>query len=248
VPVLPDLASSVSSRRRSAPLALTLDLDDTLWPVWPAIERAEHRLHAWLHEHAPATAARYDPPGLRALRNAVEAENPHWIHDLSAIRRESIARALADTGHDPALAAPAFDVFFAARQQVDLFEDALPGLARLAARFPIYAVTNGNANLATVGLDRFFRGTLSSRELGIGKPDARIFHLACERLGVEPAQVLHVGDDLRLDVQGAQQAGLRAVWMNRNGSAAHLAAGIAPDAICANLRELLAWIRQQVQH
>jgi putative hydrolase of the HAD superfamily len=199
----------------SSPLALTLDLDDTLWPVWPAIERAEHHLHGWLHQHAPATAQRFDPPALRALRNAVEAEHPHWRHDLSAIRRESIARALAMTGHDPQLAVPAFDVFFAARQRVEFFDDALPGLARLAARFPLYAVTNGNADLATVGVAQHFKGSLSSRELGIGKPDVRIFHLACERLGVLPAQVLHVGDDLHLDVHGARDAGLQALWLHR---------------------------------
>jgi len=198
-----------------SPLALTLDLDDTLWPIWPAIERAEQQLHGWLQQHAPATAQRFDPPALRALRNAVEAEKADWGHDLSAIRRESIARALALTGHDPLLAGPAFDVFFAARQRVEFFDDALPGLERLAARFPIYAVTNGNANLATVGLSGFFRGCLSASELGIGKPDARIFHLACERLGVLPAQVLHVGDDLLLDVHGARDAGLQALWLKR---------------------------------
>lgn len=203
----------------SSPLALTLDLDDTLWPVWPAIERAEQRLHGWLHQHAPATAQRFDPAALRALRNAVETEHPHWKHDLSAIRRESIARALASTGHDPRLAGPAFEVFFAERQRVEFYEDALPGLARLAARFPLFAVTNGNANLETIGIAQHFKGCLSSQKLGIGKPDARIFHLACEQLGVPPGMVLHVGDDLHLDVHGARDAGLQALWLHRQGHA-----------------------------
>jgi putative hydrolase of the HAD superfamily len=224
----------------SSPLALTLDLDDTLWPVWPAIERAEHQLHGWLHEHAPATAQRFDPPALRALRNAVEAEHPHWRHDLSSIRRESIARALAMTGHDPQLAGPAFDVFFAARQRVEFFDDALPGLARLAARFPLFAVTNGNADLATIGVAQHFRGSLSSQKLGIGKPDARIFHLACERLGVAPAQVLHVGDDLHLDVHGARDAGLQALWLHRPGHAVgELPAGCGQAGTLIELAEML---------
>jgi len=63
---------------------------------------------------------------------------------------------------------------------------------------------------------------------------------------VAPHQAIYVGDDLRLDVEGAQKAGLRAVWMNRNGSAEHVEAGIRPDAICTNFDELIAWLEQQL--
>ena len=37
--------------------AISLDLDDTLWPVWPTIERAERALHDWLQRHAPRSVA-----------------------------------------------------------------------------------------------------------------------------------------------------------------------------------------------
>ena len=43
--------------------AITLDLDDTLWPIWPTITRAENVLQAWLADHAPATAALCAAPG-----------------------------------------------------------------------------------------------------------------------------------------------------------------------------------------
>ena len=58
---------------------------------------------------------------------------------------------------------------------------------------------------------------------------------------------MYVGDDLKFDVEGAQKAGLRAVWMNRTGSAAHVERGIAPDAICTTLDELLAWLEAQLE-
>ena len=45
--------------------AITLDLDDTLWPVWPAIERAEKALDGWLGQHAPMTAAMFANPTIR---------------------------------------------------------------------------------------------------------------------------------------------------------------------------------------
>jgi HAD superfamily hydrolase (TIGR01549 family) len=197
------------------PTALTLDLDDTLWPIWPTIERAESVLHAWLLAHAPATARRFDRASLRQLRDAVALENPQWVHDLSAIRSESLRRALLLAGDDPALAQAGFDVFFEARQQVVLYDDALDALRRLSERFPLMALTNGNADLERIGLAPYFRGSVTARSLGVAKPDRRIFHHACSALGCAPEQVLHIGDDFELDVNGALNAGLQAVWLRR---------------------------------
>ncbi|MEY4560991.1 MAG: hypothetical protein RLZZ618_268 [Pseudomonadota bacterium] len=196
-------------------IALTFDLDDTLWPIWPTIARAEVRLHEWLSAHAPATAGRYEPAALRQLRDEVAATHPEWAHDLGTMRRESIRLGLSRAGDDPSLAEPAFEVFFEARQQVVFFEDARAALERLAARYPLFAVTNGNSDLERVGLASLFQGSVSAHGVGIAKPDARIFHLACQQLQCEPRQVLHVGDDLRLDVAGALDAGLQAVWLHR---------------------------------
>lgn len=199
--------------------ALTLDLDDTLWPVWPAIARAEAVLMDWLRAAAPATAAAHDQASLRALRNRVAAERPEWGHDLSALRRESIRRALVDCGDDPALAEPAFEHFFAERQRVELFDDVRPALERLAARWPLVALTNGNADLARIGLAGFFAASVSAREFGSAKPAPAIFHEACRRAGADAAAVLHVGDDAELDVRGALAAGLQAAWVRRPGLA-----------------------------
>ena len=198
-------------------MAITLDLDDTLWPVWPAIERAEVLLLDWLRQHAPATAAVHDTRSLRALRVQVEQQYPDRLHDLSLLRLESIRLALQQQGDDASLAEAAFEVFFAARQRVEFFEDVLPALERLAARWPILALSNGNADVQRVGLGRFFAGSLSARDFGRGKPEAAIFHAACSRLGAEPARVLHIGDDGALDIDGALQAGLRAAWVQRAG-------------------------------
>ncbi|MBC7994035.1 MAG: HAD-IA family hydrolase [Rhizobacter sp.] len=202
------------------PRALTLDLDDTLWPIWPTIERAESVLHAWLQLHAPATAQRFDRAELRALRDVVAAENPHLLHDLSAIRAESLRRALQLAGDNPGLAQAAFEVFFEARQDVVLYDDALAALERLSRRYPLMALTNGNADLDRIGLAPFFLGCVTARGLGVAKPDSRIFHHACAALGFEPAQVLHIGDDFELDVSGALNAGLQAVWLRREPQAA----------------------------
>lgn len=197
--------------------AISLDLDDTLWPIWPTIERAEKALHDWLVEHAPMTAALFsNPAALRDIRDFMASSRPELKHDLSAVRRESIRLALYRAGEDPLLADAAFDVFFSQRQRVELFEDARPALERLSARFPIVSLSNGNADVQRVGLGRFFRAAISAREFGVGKPDPRIFHAAAGAVDLRPEDVLHVGDDATLDALGAMNAGMQAAWMNRS--------------------------------
>jgi putative hydrolase of the HAD superfamily len=191
--------------------AISLDLDDTLWPIWPTIERAEKVLHEWLAAHAPMAAALFSSPSaVRDIREHVTLHRPELRSDLSAIRRESIRLALYRAGENPLLAEPAFDIFFAERQRVDLFADALPSLRKLAARYPLVSLSNGNADLQRVGIAEYFRAALSAREFGVGKPDPRIFHAAAGAVEVLPEQVLHVGDDATLDVLGAINAGMQA--------------------------------------
>ena len=212
----PEPATLDASRIR----AITIDLDDTLWPIWPIIERAEAMLAAWLLVHAPATAAQWgDPLALRQVRNEMHTLRPDLAHDLSALRREAIRLVLQRAGDDPALAEPAFDVFFAERQRVELFEDAVPALEWLARRYPVVALSNGNADVHRVGLGHHFHAALSAREFGVGKPDARIFHAAADAAGVRAGEVLHIGDDAHLDVVGALGAGMQVAWLNRAGHA-----------------------------
>jgi FMN hydrolase / 5-amino-6-(5-phospho-D-ribitylamino)uracil phosphatase len=200
--------------------AITLDLDDTLWPIWPTIVRAEQLLHQWLLTNAPRTG-QGGAATLRHWRERVAIERPEWAHDLSRLRLESIRAALHAAGDDPALAEPAFAVFFEARQQVECYDDVVPALERLASRWPILALTNGNADLERIGLARWFSaGQMGAREFGVGKPDRRFFDAACARLGRPATLVLHVGDDARLDVAGAGAAGLRTAWLRRPGLAA----------------------------
>jgi FMN hydrolase / 5-amino-6-(5-phospho-D-ribitylamino)uracil phosphatase len=200
--------------------ALTLDLDDTLWPVGPTLVAAENALHAWLAQHAPATSARFPLEAMRQHRARIGQQHPHLAHDMSALRVLSLRETLAESGDDPALAEPAFDTFFAARQRVTLFDDVALALDRLSARWPLVALTNGNAELEATGLSRWFSGYISARGCGVAKPDPRIFHAACAHLGCEPGQVLHIGDDHALDVLGARAAGLHTAWVCREAAEA----------------------------
>ena len=200
--------------------AITLDLDDTLWPVWPAIERAEKALENWLGQQAPMTAALFANASVRdEIRTHVVRTRPELKHNLSAVRRESIRLALYRAKENPLLAEQAFDVFFAERNRVVLYDDALLTLEFLSARYPVVALSNGNADIKTIGIAPYFKASISAQQFGVGKPDSRIFHAAAGAVDVNPSDVLHIGDDQQLDVLGALNAGMQTVWLNRDDNA-----------------------------
>ena len=221
--------------------AITLDLDDTLWPIAPVVLRAETVLGQWLRRHAPRTAELFPLEAMRALRDEVAREHPHLAHDFTRQRLIALERMLTAAGDDVALAQPAFEAFFAARCDVAHYDDTVDALDRLAARVPLAALSNGNADLVRIGLMDRFAFQLGAREHGAAKPDPSIFHAACARLDVPPAHVLHVGDDIEMDVVGAHRAGLRSCWINRDGRTWPHAA-LRPDLEFTDLAALADWL------
>jgi len=100
------------------------------------------------------------------------------------------------------------------------YPDAAPALDALAgAGLRLAVVSNWDVSLAQV-LDRLrlgerFECVTHSAELGVGKPDPRIFRLALARLELGPEQVVHVGDDPINDIAGATSAGVPALLLGR---------------------------------
>lgn len=196
--------------------AISLDLDDTLWPVLPTLKAAEAAQHAFLLAHAPATAALLqDPAHAQRIRQSVRDDFVHLAHDMTHFRQQFIRRALQQSGGDEALVDAVFAQFFAARNQVSWFAEVEDALVWMSSRYPLVAVSNGNAQLDLVGLSPWFVASTSAREVGVAKPDPRIFAAAAQRAGVELGAFLHVGDDAELDVQGALACGMQAAWVQR---------------------------------
>lgn len=112
----------------------------------------------------------------------------------------------------------------------------LRGIARLAV------VTNGmeefqRAKLDAAGLTGLFDVVVSSAAVGASKPDPRIFEFALERIDGRAADAVMIGDNPLRDVAGAQAAGLRAVWVDRDGGDDH---GVRPEARVSDLGGLAA--------
>lgn len=222
--------------------AITLDLDDTLWPVLPALERADRDVDAYLRKHYPDVARAWPIPAMRALRAEVAAERTDLAHDFTAQRHLTMQRAFAQCGIAEAPLEALWEIYFSARNSVELYPDSLPALERLAGRWPVASLTNGNADLDRIGIRLHFAHHVCARDTGVAKPDARIFTHAAERLGLLPAEILHVGDDPELDVVGAREAGLRTAWINRAGHPWPGALGRAPDADLRDMKQLVDWL------
>jgi putative hydrolase of the HAD superfamily len=200
----------------NTPLVLSFDLDDTLWPSGPVISAAESELLSWLRTHYPLTLGGHDIESLRALRARVAERFPERGHDLTFLRRRALEDLFGAAGYAESLADEAFEVFFAARNRVEFYDDARPSLIRLHSRYRLFALSNGNADLERCGIAHLFAGHVTASAAGAAKPDARIYTALLEIAGVEARQVLHIGDDPLADVVGATQAGMQAVWLNRD--------------------------------
>lgn len=173
-----------------------------------------------------------DDPNLQALR----AWAPTYRHT-------TWLGALAEHGVDDRLfadqLADAYQTERRARQWVHA--DAEPVLAELARLYRLALLTNGAPDLqrekiAASGLESYFDVTIVSGELGVGKPDPRIFALTLERLGVGAEAAVMVGNSLKSDIAGAKQAGLKTIWLNRTGAPRE--DDIEPDAQISQLGEL----------
>ena len=103
---------------------------------------------------------------------------------------------------------------------VYLFDDVIDVIAYLKAKYRLAILTNGSPisqrrKLESTGILNMFELSVVSGEVGIDKPDPRIFGVMCERLNVKPQDCLYVGDNYVNDVLGARNAGWNAIYLNR---------------------------------
>ncbi len=169
---------------------------------------------------------------------------------LAGLRTQMWAGALQSVGlRDPSLAIRCADAYHRHRRDVLVL---FPGAARLLARLrergiKLGMITNGFAathreKIALLALEASFDEILIADEVGMLKPDPRIFRLAANRLGVPPQACAMVGDRFERDITGAQAAGMFAVWMNVRREAMP-AGATAPDATVTSVEDVEAALR-----
>ena len=185
-------------------------------------------MYDFLAQRYPRVVASMTLEMMRSAREQTAAAYPQMRHDFTFLRKQTLRDHARDFGYAEAMVEEAFDAFIQARNEVDLYEDVLPSLEQLRARYRLFTASNGNADLGRIGLAHFFERTIAARHVGALKPDAAIFHKVIEGTDLQAPEVVYVGDDPHLDVEGARRAGMQAIWIDRQGMV--WPAEIAPPA------------------
>jgi len=213
-----DAADAAVRRWRQSPYFEYADrIGHSSWEgLWARYDRGEH----------PAIA------GLRGWAGAYRIAV--WQDALSA-----------QGAADEELAAAMAGRFFTERRRYPLYPEVEGLLAALEGRYKLGIVTNGVPDLqrekiAGCGIAGRFQASVVSGEIDCGKPDPGIFRQICAELGVSPSECVMVGDNPARDVAGGRAAGMRTVWVERDGRPRD--DRYPADLECTDLSAILPWL------
>ncbi|MEX2488786.1 MAG: HAD-IA family hydrolase [Pseudomonadales bacterium] len=217
---------------------IAFDLDDTLWDSKPVLIRAEQYLDEWLTTRVPDL--QYTVADMRDLRPLVLHDNPELAHYITELRRRviEIAMQLSGLGHkeSKALSQEAIKVFLAARNEINLPQETMGIIRALFGEFTLGSLTNGNANIHSLGLSPYFSFAYAAEDVGASKPASDLFHAALRHTNCRPPEMVYVGDDPLLDIDPANAVGLRTVMLQ---NPRHTEPGeTEPDEIITRITEL----------
>ena len=173
--------------------AITLDLDNTLWDMIEVLHRAEANSYELLKREFPRIPQKYELEDILAVRQSLFDELPHIRHDLTQLRIEVFAELLRSVNYEESHAQYLMEKFSIDRNRVDLFPDVIPALEHLCAAYPLIALSDGNSDLAVIGIRRYFTDCVFAAQVGHMKPHPAGFLKACEAAGTNPSETIHIG-------------------------------------------------------
>ena len=105
-------------------------------------------------------------------------------------------------------------------QSTHLFDDTEFVLSELSKRYKLYLISN----IATpykecfynLGLDKWIKDPIFSCDVGYSKPDPKIYDIVIEKSGLQPGQLLMIGDSVRADYEGALSCGIKAILKDKD--------------------------------
>ncbi len=141
--------------------------------------------------------------------------NSHLKGDVTRMRMALLTELLANCHDNTNMVKQAFDHFYSVRSEVVFYPDALSSLNHLEQKYPLAALTNGNADLDQIGITHLFQKIIYASLEQPAKPHPYMFEQTCEAFEINPEELLHVGDNPETDIEGARRAGVKTVWINR---------------------------------
>ena len=197
--------------------AITFDLDDTFWDVKPVLINAEMKTRKFIEDSiGPLEWGSWED--FKLIREKLIVEDASYEFDVGKLRKKlllmKIQEQISDLETANELSEKAFQLFFKERNKVEFFPNVLDEIEKLAQIYELGCLTNGNADIEMIGIGKFFKFNISSKDVNANKPNKNHFQKAVELLGVSKEEILHIGDHKINDMLGAISYGVKALWFN----------------------------------
>lgn len=203
--------------------AISFDADGTLWDFQKVMRQSLRLTLEALQQSDPEAESKLSVDKMIEVTERVTSELKGKVNSWEEVRFAAMRRSLEEVGRpNEALASRLAEFYLKHRfEDIQLYEDVDPTLRLLSSRYVLGLISNGNSYPDRCGLAGMFRFSIFSQDYGfVEKPDPRLYLIALEKAGLAPDEMLHVGDSLKNDVFGAARAGIKAVWLNREGEKA----------------------------
>ncbi|MHC5052103.1 MAG: TIGR02253 family HAD-type hydrolase [Planctomycetota bacterium] len=222
--------------------AVLFDIDDTLFPSTVFAERARRRaVDAMVHAGLHVTAE----DAYRELEQVVaEFSSNHGHHFDNLVLR--LRKHLDPAVHPAIVIASGVRAYHSTKEHIKPYPDAVRILDALSRSDLARAILSNGLTvkqaekLVRLGLERAFTpgAIYISEEIGIAKPHPKIFLIACEKLGVAPADALYVGDNPITDIDPAREAGMHTCLRVGDGKHRQTTGTHEPELTVRNFDEL----------
>ena len=208
--------------------AISFDLDDTLYDNRPIIKAAVQAMDT--HLNKIVAWQQQGPDFWHHCRKQALQQQPRLVEDVTLWRQAALQYGFAQLGYPEAelrqAAQSAYQAFADARSNITVSDTVIKLLAQLRRKYPVIAITNGNVEVEKFNLKDSFDLVLRAGIDGRAKPHPELYQRACNHFKLTPNTLLHVGDSLDTDVQGAHRAGCSSVWL-RNQFTSYQYKGLA---------------------
>ena len=221
---------------------ISFDADGTLWDFIKVMKHSLKYVLKALHEIDPESASLLDIDKMIRIRNKVANDLKGIIINLEEVRLRAFRETLQVIKRpNDELAKYLNEIYLKHRfEDIELYEDVIPTLNALKKKYTLGILSNGNSYPELYGLDEMFQFTVFSQDYGMEKPDPLIFEVALKEANCTKQQIIHIGDSLESDIAGANNAGIKCVWVNREKK--ENATNLQIDYEISSLSELLEFL------
>ena len=199
---------------------ITFDLDDTFWDISPVIIKAEMATRSYLESHI----GKQDWGSMSDFlshRKELIKEDPSYEWDIGALRKKiyenKIKKANLPLSEQQKLVKQCYEMFLKLRHEVEFYDGVYEAIEELSKNYSLGVLTNGNADIFSFEIGKFFDFSISSYDVQSNKPKKDHFVMSKNKYkNLEFDQIIHIGDHPVNDVYGSHMLGINAIWFNKN--------------------------------